>query len=68
MKLDDKIDHAAAIRLKAKIGDAVREGDTVIEIHYNDDAKLAEALKYLDGCWKISDSAKKPELIADYIY
>ena len=68
MKLGDRIDHAAAIRLKAKIGDAVREGDTVIEIHYNDDAKLAEAMKYLDGCWKISDSAKKPELIADYIY
>lgn len=68
MKLDDKIDHAAAIRLKAKTGDAVRKGDTVMELHYNDEAKLAEALKYLDGCWKVSETAEKPKLIADYIY
>ena len=68
MKLDDKIDHAAAIRLKAKIGDAVRKGDTVMELHYNDEARLAEALKYLDGCWKVSETAEKPKLIADYIY
>ena len=68
MKLDDKIDHAAAIRLKAKTGDAVRKGGTVMELHYNDEAKLAEALKYLDGCWKVSETAEKPKLIADYIY
>lgn len=68
MKLGDKIDHSAAIRLKAKIGDAVYKGDTVIEIHYNDEAKLAEALKYLDGCWKVSETAVKPKLIVDYVF
>ena len=68
MKLGDKIDPSAAIRLKAKIGDAVHKGDTVIEIHYNDEAKLAEALKYLDGCWKVSETAEKPKLIVDYVF
>lgn len=66
MKLGDKIDHAAAIRLKAKIGDAVRKGGAVMEIHYNDETKLDEALKYLEGCWKVSETAEKPKLIVDY--
>lgn len=68
MKLDGKVAPSAAIRLKAKIGDAVHKGDTVIEIHYNDEAKLAEALKYLDGCWKVSETAEKPKLIVDYVF
>lgn len=67
MKLDDKIDRAAAVRLKAKIGDAVKAGDTIIEIHYNDESKLNEALKYLHGCFDVSDAAQKPKLIFDCV-
>lgn len=68
MKLEDKIDHAAAIHLLKKVGDAVSVGDTVIELLYNDDSKLAEAMKYLADCWAVSGSAERRELILDYVF
>ncbi len=67
MKLGDRIDPSVAIRLLAKTGDAVREGEPVIEIYYNDGGKLAEALKHLEGCIKISDNASKPRLVIDCV-
>ena len=51
-----------------KIGDAVSVGDTVIELLYNDDTKLAEAMKYLTDCWNVSEKAERRELILDYVF
>lgn len=63
MKVDDKIDYAAAIRLRAKTGDKVRAGDAVVELFYNDDNKLADAMKHLSGCWEIAEKARPRKLI-----
>ena len=68
MKLDDKIDHAVSVHLMKKVGDAVSVGDTVIELLYNDDTKLAEAMKYLTDCWSVSEKAERRELILDYVF
>ena len=68
MKLDDKIDHSVSVHLIKKIGDAVSVGDTVIELLYNDDTKLAEAMKYLTDCWNVSEKAERRELILDYVF
>ena len=51
-----------------KVGDAVSVGDTVIELLYNDDTKLAEAMKYLTDCWSVSEKAERRELILDYVF
>ena len=68
MKLDDEIDRSVAVRLRKKTGDAVSVGDTVIEVLYNDDAKFAEAMKYLTDCWAVSENAERRELILDYVF
>ena len=68
MKLDDEIDRSVAVRLRKKTGDAVSVGDTVIEVLYNDDARLAEAMKYLTDCWAVSENAERRELILDYVF
>ena len=43
-RADAAIDLAAGIRLLKKPGDAVNSGDDVLELHYNDPSKLAEAI------------------------
>jgi pyrimidine-nucleoside phosphorylase len=43
-RADAAIDLAAGIRLWKKPGDAVNSGDDVLELHYNDPSKLAEAM------------------------
>lgn len=67
IKIQDKIDHAAALRLRKKIGDPVKAGETVIELYYNDDDKLNDALGYLKNSWSIGKSRKKEQLILDRI-
>ena len=39
----DPVDHAAGIRLHVAPGDTVRAGDPLADLHYNSDARLAEA-------------------------
>jgi pyrimidine-nucleoside phosphorylase len=39
----DPVDHAAGIRLHVAPGDTVRAGDSLADLHYNSDARLAEA-------------------------
>ncbi len=64
---DDTIDLCTGFILKKRIGDAVKPGETLFEIHANDSKKMAQAQRALIGCITISDSAKKPPLIYDSI-
>ena len=43
-RADATIDPAAGITLVKKPGDAVKSGDHVLELHYNDDAEVSEAI------------------------
>lgn len=67
MKLGDKIDYSAALRLNKKTGYAVNAGESVIDIFYNDEAKLKDALPLLEGCWSVAEKAEKRPLIIDTI-
>jgi pyrimidine-nucleoside phosphorylase len=40
---EDRIDHAVGLEFHKKIGERVEKGERVATIHYNSDAKLAEA-------------------------
>jgi thymidine phosphorylase len=42
-KKEDKIDHAVGLEFHKRIGDRVEKGDLLTTIHYNSDARLAEA-------------------------
>jgi thymidine phosphorylase len=43
-RVEDPVDFAVGIMIKAKPGDAVRAGDAVLELHYRDRARLDAAL------------------------
>jgi len=66
-KLDDKLDYSVAIHLLKKIGDEVKQGDTVLELHYNEETQKNKAMEYLEGCYEISGKAEKRKLIIDIL-
>jgi pyrimidine-nucleoside phosphorylase len=52
-KQDDVIDHAVGLELHKKLGDAVQAGELVATLHYNDPARLPEALRLLQEAYGI---------------
>lgn len=64
---EDKIDLSVGFILKKRIGESVKQGDAIYEVHASDAEKLKQAEKTLLDCVTISDSAEKPTLILDYI-
>ncbi len=59
-KKDDTVDPAVGITLRRKIGDAVRSGDTLATVSYNDPDRLASALSLIEGAWRIGAEAPAP--------
>lgn len=59
-KKGDRIDHAVGIVLQAKIGDHVREGQPLLSIHANDEAKLPGARQRLLAAYEWSDEPPNP--------
>src|SRR5271168_422000 len=63
-KKEDRIDHAVGLEFHARIGDRVEKGQPLATIHYNADAKLAEAQALITASYEIGGSpAEKPPLI-----
>jgi pyrimidine-nucleoside phosphorylase len=56
-RVEDPVDFAVGIMLKAKPGDAVREGDPVLELHFRDRAKLETAIRLTSQAITIGDEA-----------
>ncbi len=54
---EDKIDHAVGLEFHKRIGDDVEKGEKLVTIHYNSDAKLAEAKTLIAGSYVIGQSA-----------
>ena len=50
---DDSIDHAVGLELRKKLGDAVQAGEPIATLHYNDPARLPEALRLLQAAYSI---------------
>jgi thymidine phosphorylase len=59
-RVDSSIDHSVGLLFMAKCGAKVKEGDTVVRIHYNGETKLKEVLPLIDESIRIE--ANKPEL------
>ncbi len=60
---DDVIDPSVGFIARKRIGDAVRKGDVLFEIHANDPLKLSDAQKKLASCVTLADTAQPPQLI-----
>src|SRR5713101_5202458 len=56
-KKEDAIDHAVGLEFSKRIGDHVKKGEPLATIHYNSDAKLAEAKSLIAGSYQIGDAA-----------
>jgi pyrimidine-nucleoside phosphorylase len=56
---EDKIDHAVGLEFHKHIGDQVEKGEKLVTIHYNTDAKLAEAKSLIASSYAVSENAPR---------
>jgi thymidine phosphorylase len=54
-RAEDKVDHAVGIMIRAHVGERVKAGDTVLEVHYRDESTLAAAMPMLREAIKVGD-------------
>jgi pyrimidine-nucleoside phosphorylase len=60
-KKEDSIDHAVGLEFHKRIGDRVEKGEPLVTIHYNSDARLAEARSLVANSYQIGESAPSQE-------
>jgi thymidine phosphorylase len=56
-KKEDKIDHGVGLEFHKRLGDRVEKGEPLATIHFNSDAKLAEAKALIAGSYVIGEKA-----------
>jgi thymidine phosphorylase len=67
-KKEDDVSMSAGVMTVAKPGDEVGAGDTILELHVDDPARLDGALDALDGAIVIGDEPPEPRpLVAERI-
>jgi pyrimidine-nucleoside phosphorylase len=65
---EDSIDPAVGFVVRAKTGDRLTKGQPILDIHYNDEARLPGCIKLLDEAMPLGDTPVKPwDLILDTI-
>jgi thymidine phosphorylase len=65
-KKEDKIDPAVGLEFHKRIGDGVERGEPLCTMHYNSDARLAEARKLVETAYRIEP--EKPNSLPPLIY
>ena len=65
----DKVDFAVGFEQPKKVGDAVKAGEPLMMMHYNDEARGAEAARMVQNAYKIENKAvsTQPPLIVQKI-
>ena len=59
-KKGDNIDHGVGVVLHAKIGDRLEQGQPLLTIHANDEAKLSGARQRLLAAYRWSEEPVNP--------
>lgn len=59
-RAEDAVDHAVGVIVSAAVGEQLKEGETVFEVHYRDGATLAAALPLLEASLTIGDTPPPP--------
>jgi pyrimidine-nucleoside phosphorylase len=65
-KKEDAIDPAVGLEFHKRIGDAVERGEPLCTLHYNSEARLAEAQHLVETAFRIE--AEKPKALPALIY
>jgi len=65
-KKEDKIDPAVGLEFHKRIGDAVERGEPLCTLHYNSEARLAEARRLVETAYRIEP--QKPNLVPPLLY
>jgi pyrimidine-nucleoside phosphorylase len=63
---EDKIDPAVGLEFHKRIGDAVERGEPLCTLHYNSDARLAEAGQLAETAYRIEP--EKPKSLPPLLY
>jgi pyrimidine-nucleoside phosphorylase len=58
-KKEDQIDHSVGLEFHKRIGDRVEQGEPLATIHYNSDAKLAEAKSLVSDSYRLGEEAPR---------
>jgi thymidine phosphorylase len=58
-KKEDQIDHGVGLEFHKRIGDRVEKGEPLATIHYNSDAKLAEAKSRIAESYHLGEEAPR---------
>ena len=56
----DKIDYSVGVSEVKKVGTQVKQGEPLMMIHYNDEAKLEQALEYFKNAYRLAPEAPDP--------
>jgi len=65
-RVEDAVDHAVGLVMLKRVGDEVREGEPIIEVHYRDEAKMHSAWERLrDACTIGEERPAEEPLILD---
>ena len=60
-KKEDTIDFGVGLEFHKRIGDRIAAGETLVTVHYNSDAKLAEATALIENSFVFSDQPAPPK-------
>ena len=66
-KKEDSVDPAVGIILHKKVSDRVSAGESLCTIHYNSEARAAQAKKLLQQSYQIADSPPAPRRLVHRI-
>ena len=64
---DSIIDLSVGIVLNKKVGDYVKEGETIATFHANDTSKLEDAIARFEGAYTISDMVSDRQKLIKYV-
>jgi len=56
----DKIDYSVGVSEVRKVGTQVKQGEPLMMIHYNDEAKLEQALEYFKNAYRLAPKRPTP--------
>ena len=55
-----KIDYSVGVSEIKKVGTQVKQGEPLMMIHYNDEAKLEQALEYFKNAYRLAPKRPTP--------
>ena len=67
LKKDDNINFATGVVFRKKVGDSVKKGDILCEIHADDEKSAQSAKELVASSITISDSAEKRKILIAYV-